>query len=125
MILVELGGSGDWNYCINLRWFQWNGIIAIVSVDWNYCNGFNGLEYCNTFSGLALLELRPILPAVIPLALLALWLAFPAVTPHIILMPLQPMARLVCRSRETPRRLQDLQAKFHFMHLKLAVTLKI
>ena len=29
---------------------------------------------------LLLLELRPILPAVTPLALLALWLAFPAVT---------------------------------------------
>ena len=31
---------------------------------------------------LCLLELRPILPAVTPLALLALWLAFPAVTPQ-------------------------------------------
>ena len=30
-----------------------------------------------------ILELRPILPAVTPLALLALWLAFPAVTPPI------------------------------------------
>ena len=28
------------------------------------------------------LELGPILPAVTPLAKLALWLAFPAVTPH-------------------------------------------
>ena len=28
------------------------------------------------------LELRPILPAVAPLALLALWLAFPVVTPQ-------------------------------------------
>ena len=48
---------------------------------------------------LLLLELRPILPAVTPLALLALWLAFSAVTPHIIMMPLRRMARLrVCRS---------------------------
>ena len=31
---------------------------------------------------LLLLELHPILPAVTPLALLALWLAFPAVTPQ-------------------------------------------
>ena len=31
---------------------------------------------------LYILELRPILPAVTPLALLALWLAFPAVTPQ-------------------------------------------
>ena len=31
---------------------------------------------------LGILELRPILPAVTPLALLALWLAFPAVTPQ-------------------------------------------
>ena len=34
------------------------------------------------FSALYTLELRPILPAVTPLALLALWLAFPAVTPQ-------------------------------------------
>ena len=40
---------------------------------------------------------RRILPAVTPLALLALWLAFPAVTPN----PLRPMARL--------------HAKFHFI----------
>ena len=31
---------------------------------------------------LFILELRPILPAVRPLALLALWLVFPAVTPQ-------------------------------------------
>ena len=38
------------------------------------------------------LELRPILPAVTPLALLALWLAFPAVTPqhsNIVMTPLR------------------------------------
>ena len=34
------------------------------------------------FDTLNPLELRPILPAVTPLALLALWLAFPAVTPQ-------------------------------------------
>ena len=33
-------------------------------------------------AGLSRLEWRPMLPAVTPLALLALWLAFLAVTPH-------------------------------------------
>ena len=36
----------------------------------------------NSFSSLETLELRPILLAVTPLALLALWLAFPAGTPQ-------------------------------------------
>ena len=35
--------------------------------------------------------------------------------PQIIIIPLRPMARLrVCRSREMPRRLQDLHAEFNF-----------
>ena len=58
------------------------------------------------------LELRPILPAVTPIAVLALCVArLSCSDPHIIITPLQPMATLrVCRSRETPRRLQDFHA---------------
>ena len=44
------------------------------------------------YYALDIIELRPMLPAVTPLALLALWLAFPAVTPHIIMTPLRTMA---------------------------------
>ena len=53
--------------------------------------------FSNYFSGKIMrLEFRPILPAVTvtPLALLALWLAFPAVTPQHSYDALRPMARL-------------------------------
>ena len=63
------------------------------------------------------LELRPILVAVTPLALLALWLAFPAVTPQHSYGKL-PMARLHARRSLAPAsRPRDLHAKFHFTHL--------
>ena len=67
------------------------------------------------------LELRPIVPAVTPIALLPLWLAFPAVTPqHCYDAPptngKDPLASAA----------QGLHAKFHGMHFhkfdKLAVT---
>ena len=71
------------------------------------------------FAKLYKLELRPILPAVTPLALLALWLAFPAVTPqHCYDAP-------PTNGKPCDRRPQGLHAKFHGMHLKLAVTYKI
>ena len=53
---------------------------------------------------LILLELRPIFPAVTPLALLALCLAFPAVTPQHCydMTPLRPIARLHARRSRAP-----------------------
>ena len=67
--------------------------------------GFRGL---NCLARLALagertpsiLELRPILPAVTPLALLALWLAFPTVTPTLLLHPSDQWQRSACAARE-------------------------
>ena len=50
-----------------------NGSIGIM-------NGIGSC--CCSVQSLAMLELRPILPAVTPLAVLALWLAFRAVPPQ-------------------------------------------
>ena len=60
------------------------------------------------------LELRPILPAVTPLALVALWLAFPAVTPQ-----------HCFDAYPTNGRPHGLHAELHGMHLKLAEIKKI
>ena len=42
------------------------------------------------------------LPAVTPLALVALWLDFPAVTPNNVMTPLRPMERLQARRLRSP-----------------------
>ena len=73
------------------------------------------------------LELRPILPAVTPLALLALWLAFPAVTPqHCYDAPPNQWQWQGSMRAARDRRPQGLHTKFHGMHInqfnKLAVT---
>ena len=83
----------------------------------------DSLNEVGTTEELYKLELRPILPAVTPLALLALWLAFPAVTPqHCYDAPLTngnapraPAAGLACKVsslyQQTRRNLKNVNTK--------------